>query len=82
MLNQRDLIVVKDNLAKAVIENCNIDEFEQVIEISEEVMDELDNLLFSDVGLEMTEFEIQAEVSTMIYESLKKRGLKIQKMGK
>lgn len=80
-LNQREFITIKDNLAKAVIENCSVPQFETVIEISEEVMDGLDDLLFSDIGLEMSEEDINAEVATMIYHSIKKRGLEIKEIG-
>jgi len=81
MLSKKEIIVVKDNLAKAIVENANVDSFEIVAEIAEEIMNDLDALLFSDAGESMTEQEVNNEVSTLIASNLLSRGLEIREMG-
>ena len=81
-LNQREYLATKDKLLGIINYNAQTRTPAIAMEIAEEVMDELDKVLFSEAGADMTEHEVYIEMSTAIVMSLKKRGLEIKEMGK
>lgn len=80
-LNQREYLRIKDQVLGIINFNCKTSSPEIAMGIAEEVCDELDKVLFSDLGEQKTEHEVYIEVSTAIATSLNKRGLEIREMG-